>query len=170
MNLVSCKSAILLIRPSGMMPSIFIHYPLFRPPDVTENCLSLIVSSTFSDFLKVCDNAWFIIGTLCRTLSIVWGIFDIHDVSGVGSTPVSGWLVVMILTLFPPLLLMTTTGIEVRSPSLSLIIRGGNSITTNHLETGEEPTPKTSYVSNIPQTMNSVQHSVPTIHIFCPKI
>jgi hypothetical protein len=33
-------------------------------------------------------------------LSIVWGIFDIHNVLGVGSTPVFLWLAVMILTLF----------------------------------------------------------------------
>jgi hypothetical protein len=40
------------------------------------------------------------IGTLYWTLPIVWGISDIHDVSGVGPTPVFRWLVVMMLTLF----------------------------------------------------------------------
>jgi hypothetical protein len=40
------------------------------------------------------------IGTLFWTVSIVRGVFDIHDVSGVDSTPVFRWFVVIILTLF----------------------------------------------------------------------
>jgi hypothetical protein len=32
------------------------------------------------------NNIWWIIGTLCWALSTLWGIFDIHDVSGVDST------------------------------------------------------------------------------------
>jgi hypothetical protein len=52
-----------------------------------------------SDSPKVCDDGWFITGELCWSLSIFWGLFDIHDVSGVYSTPVFRWLVVMILTL-----------------------------------------------------------------------
>jgi hypothetical protein len=56
--------------------------------------------SSSDDSLKASNNGWFVIGTLCWTLSIVWGIFDIHDVSGVVSTPVFRSLVVMILTIF----------------------------------------------------------------------
>jgi hypothetical protein len=33
-------------------------------------------------------------------------------------------------------------------------------MTTSHLKTGVEPTPETSCISNIPQTIDSVQHSV----------
>lgn len=36
------------------------------------------------------------IGTLHRTLSIVWCVFHIHDVSGIGCPPVFRWLVVML--------------------------------------------------------------------------
>lgn len=42
-----------------------------------------------NDFLKVCDNGLFIILVLCLTLSIVPGIFEIHDVLVVGSTSAS---------------------------------------------------------------------------------
>jgi hypothetical protein len=58
------------------------------------------VASVGERTLKVCDNGWFIIGTLCWTMSIVWCIFVIHDVSKVASSPVLRWLVVIILTLF----------------------------------------------------------------------
>jgi hypothetical protein len=37
--------------------------------------------------LNVCGNGWFIIETLCLILSIVWGIFHMHDVLRVASTP-----------------------------------------------------------------------------------
>jgi hypothetical protein len=36
-------------------------------------------------------------------------------------------------------------------------------MTTNHLKTGVEPTPETSCISNISQTMGNVQHSVSII-------
>jgi len=35
--------------------------------------------SLYNDSLKVCNNDWFIIHILCRTLSTVQGIFNIHD-------------------------------------------------------------------------------------------
>jgi hypothetical protein len=39
-------------------------------------------------------------------------------------------------------------------------------MTTNHLKTGDEPAPETSCISNIPQTMDSVQHSVSITAVF----
>jgi hypothetical protein len=39
-----------------------------------------------NDSLKACDNGWFMKGKLCWTFFIVWGVFDTHDVSEVGST------------------------------------------------------------------------------------
>jgi hypothetical protein len=34
----------------------------------------------------------------------------------------------------------------------------------SHLKTGVEPTPETSFMSSIPQAMDSVQHSIPVTH------
>jgi hypothetical protein len=51
------------------------------------------------DSLKACDNGWFIIGTLFWTLSIVWCILEVHEVSEVRYTPVFRWLVVIIKTI-----------------------------------------------------------------------
>jgi hypothetical protein len=34
-----------------------------------------------SDFLKVYDNGWFILRILCWTPTIIWGMFDLHNVS-----------------------------------------------------------------------------------------
>jgi hypothetical protein len=46
-------------------------------------------------------------------------------------------------------------------PDRSLIIQKNVSIKiTNHLKTGVQPTPETSCISNTPQTMENVQHSV----------
>jgi hypothetical protein len=37
-------------------------------------------------------------------------------------------------------------------------------MTTNHLNTGVEPIPETSCISNIPQAVDSIQHSVAIIN------
>jgi hypothetical protein len=37
---------------------------------------------------------------------------------------------------------------------------------TSHLNTGGESTPETSCISNIPRTMDNVQHSVPIIRAY----
>jgi hypothetical protein len=37
-------------------------------------------------------------------------------------------------------------------------------MTINHLKTGAEPTPETLHISNIPHTMDNVQHSVPIMN------
>jgi hypothetical protein len=52
-----------------------------------------------------------------------------------------------------------------RSDPEPLIIKKSVSImATNHLKTGVERTPVTSCVSNIRQTVNNVQHSVPIMN------
>jgi hypothetical protein len=59
----------------------------------------------------------------CWTVSIVWGIFDIYDVSGVGCPPVFSWMVAIIVTVF--VLFLTTVEIEkslFRFRPLSLVI------------------------------------------------
>jgi hypothetical protein len=45
------------------------------------------------------------------------------------------------------------------------------SMTTNHLETGVEPTPETSCTSNTAQTMGNVQYSIFIINfgVSCPS-
>jgi hypothetical protein len=42
-------------------------------------------------------------------------------------------------------------------------------MTTSHLKMGVEPTFKTLCVSNIPQTMDGVQHNVAKIKKYCKK-
>jgi hypothetical protein len=37
-------------------------------------------------------------------------------------------------------------------------------MTTSHLKTGVKPTPETLCISNIPQTMDNVQHNVPIMN------
>jgi hypothetical protein len=42
-------------------------------------------------------------------------------------------------------------------------------MTTNHQKMGVEPIPKMLCVSNIPQTMDSVQHSIPVVNQSLPQ-
>lgn len=48
----------------------------------------------------VYDNGCFIVPILYWMLSVIWGIYDGSDFSGVGSAPVFTWLVVNILRLY----------------------------------------------------------------------
>jgi hypothetical protein len=61
-------------------------------PYVSQDVIYMIKQCRLES-LKVCDNGWFIFSVLYCTLSVVWGIFDIHHMLEVGSIPILGhWL------------------------------------------------------------------------------
>jgi hypothetical protein len=81
------------------------------------------------------------------------------DVSGLTLLPSSGEWLLFLLTLFSEPS-VTTVRIGPGPLSLTMQRKRVSIITTNHLKTGAEPTPETSCISNIPQTISNVQHSV----------
>jgi hypothetical protein len=104
-------------------------------------------------FLDLFKNIWFIIPVLCWTL-FVCSIFDIYDLSGVGSALVCRWLAVIILTYL--LLLMASVSIE---PGTLWILINVNIMSISHLNTWVDPISETLCVLNMFQIMGTVQRN-----------